>query len=97
MVDYTEKGMCCLCGGEYDNFGNNPFPFYPYDNEKRCCTICGRAKVLPARLLMHKIDDEQFCGEFEADKKKLFEVFESVKYTAAETLDFFYNEQSKNK
>ena len=41
-----DKGTCCLCGNEYDNFGNNAQPV----KDGRCCDACNWEKVIPARL-----------------------------------------------
>ena len=37
---------CCLCGCDYDEFGNNPFPLA---NEGKCCDTCNQ-EVIKARL-----------------------------------------------
>ena len=43
-----ETGICSLCGGPYEHFGNNPEPLK--DFEERCCDDCNWQKVVPARL-----------------------------------------------
>jgi hypothetical protein len=40
-----EKGKCCLCGGDYDHWGNNASPI----KDGRCCDACNQ-KVILARL-----------------------------------------------
>lgn len=51
MEDYLETGTCCLCGGTYTHWGNNPDPLCdPYDMISRCCDKCNAEKVLPARI-----------------------------------------------
>ena len=38
---------CCLCGCDYDEFGNNPFPLA---TEGKCCDKCNQEKVIKARF-----------------------------------------------
>ena len=40
---------CCICGDEYEGYGNNPWPI---KKEGRCCDMCNANKVIPARLEM---------------------------------------------
>lgn len=44
-----EKHICCICGEEFEGFGNNP---YPVNKEKdtRCCDTCNDTVVIPARI-----------------------------------------------
>ena len=42
---------CCICGGEYKGWGNNPWPLSKSDDE-RCCDYCNGMYVIPARLRM---------------------------------------------
>lgn len=55
-----EKYTCCLCGKEFEGFGNNP---YPLKEDGRCCDICND-EVICARLnaLSPKqlVEDEDF-------------------------------------
>lgn len=87
MTDFNKEGKCCLCGGNYKNYGNNPFPFFQSDKEARCCTICDRAKVIPARMLMMQIEKERFTGEADADSRKIFQIFDNVKFQTANLLE----------
>lgn len=48
--DYAETGTCCLCGGEYTHWGNNPYPLSENPND-RCCDVCNATKVIPARIM----------------------------------------------
>lgn len=41
-----ERGVCVLCGKEYDNYGNNPEPLA---HEGRCCRECNE-KVIDERV-----------------------------------------------
>ena len=41
------KKKCCICGNEFDGWGNNPFPI-KYEGE--CCRDCNFTYVLPARI-----------------------------------------------
>ena len=40
------RKTCCLCGGEFDGYGNNPAPL---KESGECCDRCNAEKVLPAR------------------------------------------------
>ena len=45
---------CCLCGCEFDGFGNNPWPLVSRtDYDSRCCNTCDEAYVIPARIQIH--------------------------------------------
>ena len=41
------KKTCCLCGEEFDGYGNNPAPL---KESGECCDRCNAEKVIPARL-----------------------------------------------
>ena len=42
-----EKHTCCICGEEFEGYGNNP---YPIRDEGVCCDACNLKFVIPARL-----------------------------------------------
>ena len=42
-AEYT----CCICGDEFEGYGNNPAP---YKESGKCCDACNRKFVIPARL-----------------------------------------------
>jgi hypothetical protein len=49
-------GACCLCGGEYERFGNNPHPLVNVDEDNpRCCDACNEvvteARIDPGRII----------------------------------------------
>lgn len=45
---------CCICGKEFEGWGNNP---YPVKEEGECCDECNFMYVLPARIeLLNKRD-----------------------------------------
>lgn len=46
---FPKEGTCCLCGGRYTLYGNNPWPLADGE-DKRCCNPCNALKVIPARL-----------------------------------------------
>ena len=41
------KKTCCLCGEEFEGYGNNPAPV---KESGECCDRCNAEKVIPARL-----------------------------------------------
>ena len=40
------KKTCCLCGGEFEGYGNDPAPL---KESGECCDRCNAEKVIPAR------------------------------------------------
>jgi hypothetical protein len=40
---------CCICGKEFEGWGNNPYPVVK-DEDARCCGDCNAMYVIPARL-----------------------------------------------
>jgi len=50
----TDKHICCICGNEFDGWGNNPWPVAPkYDKKNkdpRCCDDCNYKFVIMERL-----------------------------------------------
>jgi len=43
---------CCICGKEFEGYGNNPWPIDETE-DARCCDDCNRKKVVPARFELH--------------------------------------------
>ena len=41
------KKTCCLCGGEFEGYGNDPTPL---KESGECCDRCNAEKVIPARF-----------------------------------------------
>lgn len=50
-AEYT----CCICGDEFEGYGNNPAP---YKESGKCCDACNRKFVIPARLAQIADDEE---------------------------------------
>lgn len=44
----NEKQVCCICGKEFEGFGNNPDP---YKRRGCCCDQCNRDYVIPSRMI----------------------------------------------
>lgn len=40
---------CCICGKEFEGWGNNPWPI---KQDGECCDTCNAEKVVPARILL---------------------------------------------
>lgn len=38
-----KKNKCCICGKEFEGYGNNPYPIKP---EGVCCNACNKFVVL---------------------------------------------------
>lgn len=50
---------CCICGGKFKGWGNNPYPVVT-DEDARCCDDCNAMRVIPARLLaLYKKDKDR--------------------------------------
>lgn len=43
----AEKQKCCICGQEFEGYGNNP---WPVKENGECCDKCNYEKVIPARI-----------------------------------------------
>lgn len=54
MNDKTHT--CCLCGKEFEGYGNNADPVA----DGICCDECNRAKVVPARVAAWKAEGDLF-------------------------------------
>ena len=50
-----EKKICCICGEEYEGYGNNAEPY----KEGRCCDECNMKFVIPNRLGQKSLDEEE--------------------------------------
>ena len=44
-----EKKKCCICGKEFEGWGNNPWPINN-DPNVVCCDECNTNTVVPARI-----------------------------------------------
>lgn len=51
-AEYT----CCICGDDFEGYGNNPAP---YKESGKCCDACNRKFIIPARLSQLQSDDEE--------------------------------------
>ena len=49
-----ETGICAICGGTYDNYGNNPDPIV---SGGQCCNSCNEKFVIPSRFMQMQIHD----------------------------------------
>ena len=41
--------ICCICGKEYEGYGNNPEPIKDFSSGS-CCDDCNTNLVIPARM-----------------------------------------------
>lgn len=50
----NKKYVCCICGKEFEGYGNNPYPIGHdvYSEEDRCCDKCNLDYVIPARIAL---------------------------------------------
>ena len=59
------KKICCICGKEFNGYGNNPEPVFSIENENGernyCCDWCNLNVVINARLYISElIRDAQY-------------------------------------
>lgn len=40
---------CCICGKTFNDYGNNPAPVNN-EPDARCCDMCNKEAVIPARI-----------------------------------------------
>ena len=45
-----EKHICCICGKEFEGWGNNPWPYPVSDESDVCCDDCNMCMVIPLRI-----------------------------------------------
>ena len=50
-AEYT----CCICGDDFEGYGNNPAP---YKESGKCCDACNRKFVIPTRLMQLQDDED---------------------------------------
>lgn len=50
MREDKKLKKCCICGCEFDGWGNNPYPCVLGENVV-CCDACNWEYVIPARLI----------------------------------------------
>ena len=49
----VERKVCCICGEEFEEYGNNPAPI---KDSGKCCDGCNLKFVIPARIEQNKQD-----------------------------------------
>jgi hypothetical protein len=50
MTTDNPMKVCCICGYEYEGFGNNPEPFGQHGD--RACDDCNDRIVVPTRMVI---------------------------------------------
>ena len=48
------KTLCCFCGVEITDGGNDPEPIVVDNPTDRCCDTCNWDKVIPGRIFLQK-------------------------------------------
>lgn len=51
------RNTCCICGKEFDGYGNNPYPYT--DEDGVCCDECNMTYVIPARIRQFRNRSEE--------------------------------------
>lgn len=54
------KKICCICGKEFEGWGNNP---YPLELKGCCCDDCNSSIVIPIRLSYLNEASKKMKGE----------------------------------
>ena len=57
---------CCICGGTFEGYGNNPWPVVK-DEDAECCDRCNANRVVPARI---KLMSEKAYGTEQSEQRK---------------------------
>lgn len=52
----AKKKICCICGKEFSEHGNNP---YPVKEDGECCRACNYGVVIPKRIELSNKRNEQ--------------------------------------
>ena len=50
----TEIILCCFCGVELTDRGNNPDPIVVDNPTDKCCDTCNMEKVVPGRIFLQQ-------------------------------------------
>ena len=53
----SKTKICCICGKEFEGWGNNPWPVVK-DEGAICCDECNAMFVIPARIDLIRIRKE---------------------------------------
>ena len=76
MKNNDRMYTCCICGGKFEGYGNNPRPLAG----KNCCTACDYNYVIPVRELMSELEKKYKFDETPYDRiTKLLKNFASQK------------------
>ena len=61
-----QKQRCCICGKDFEGYGNNPAPV---TENGRCCDDCNRNVVKPVRIEINRLLNDGEKGRFPWQKK----------------------------
>lgn len=50
-----DKKVCCICGKEFTEYGNDP---YPVKEDGECCRSCNWGVVIPKRIELSTINQD---------------------------------------
>lgn len=50
-----DKKVCCICGKEFTEYGNDP---YPVKEDGECCRSCNWGVVLPKRIELSTLNQD---------------------------------------
>ena len=86
-AEYT----CCICGDDFEGFGNNPAP---YKESGKCCDACNRKFVIPARIAQIAEEDKTYkaciISDSYAKAKELVVINNTTKQYAQDKINALY-------
>lgn len=53
-MNFVKMKKCCICGGTFLGYGNNPAPV---KTEGVCCDYCNARVVIPTRILLKNLKE----------------------------------------
>lgn len=57
---------CCICNKKFEGLGNNPYPIF---TKGVCCDECNSKIVIPIRIEIQKIKEEERNKNEDSEKK----------------------------
>ena len=90
METKKKKKVCCICGKEFNGWGNNP---YPVKEDGECCRVCNISVVLPRRI---KLMNERLINNYRNGMKELEWLKKTIKTETAHLEQDAYIELLRN-
>ena len=81
---------CCICGREFLEFGNNP---YPYMEKGECCNRCNYDYVIPCRLHLISLPKDLLEKDMKKEVERFRQTYVRYRYDLSEELVHEIGEQ----